>query len=195
MGLSNQDLMTEKEKMLSGQTYYARDPELIKLHKNCRKLLNKLNSITSDNFETRLTILENLLGKVDDGVWIESPFYCDYGTNISIGKNTFINFNCVFIDNNKIEIGSNVLIGPGAHFYTPSHPLKHNERIKPNGQYVTTALPIKVGNNVWIGGNSSICQGVTIGSNSTIGAGSLVLNDIPDGVLAYGNPCKVIKKL
>ena len=100
-----------------------------------------------------------------------------------------------FIDNNKIEIGSNVLIGPGVHFYTPTHPLKHNERIKPNGEYVTKALPIKVGDNVWIGGNSSICQGVTIGSNSTIGAGSLVLNNIPNNVLAYGNPCKVIKKL
>ena len=187
--------MTEKEKMLSGQTYYARDPELIKLHKDCRKSLKELNSITSDNVNRRFSILDNLLEKIDDGVWIESPFYCDYGTNISIGKNTFINFNCVFIDNNKIEIGSNVLIGPGVHFYTPSHPLKHNERIKPNGEYVTTALPIKVGDNVWIGGNSSICQGVTIGSNSTIGAGSLVLNDIPNNVLAYGNPCKVIKKL
>ena len=187
--------MSEKEKMLSGQTYYARDPELIQLHKYCRKSLKELNSTTSDNVKNRLSILKNLLGKIDDGVWIESPFYCDYGINISIGKNTFINFNCVFIDNNKIEIGSNVLIGPGVHFYTPSHPLKHNDRIKPNGEYVTSALPIKVGNNVWIGGNSSICQGVTIGSNSTIGAGSLVLNDVPNGVLAYGNPCKVIKKL
>ena len=187
--------MTEKEKMLSGQTYYARDPELIKLHKDCRKSLKKLNSTTSDDFENRLSILKNLLGKVHKGVWIESPFYCDYGINISIGKNTFVNFNCVFIDNNKIEIGSNVLIGPGVHFYTPSHPIKHSERIQPNGQYVTNALPIIVGNNVWIGGNSSICQGVTIGNNSTIGAGSLVLEDIPEGVLAYGNPCKVIKKL
>ena len=195
MDPSKQDLMTEKEKMLSGQTYYARDPELINLHKDCRKLLKELNSITSDNVNRRFSILDNLLEKIDDGVWIESPFYCDYGTNISIGKNTFINFNCVFIDNNKIEIGSNVLIGPGVHFYTPTHPLKHNERIKPNGEYVTTALPIKVGDNVWIGGNSSICQGVTIGSNSTIGAGSLVLNDIPNNVLAYGSPCKVIKKL
>ena len=187
--------MTEKEKMLSGQTYYARDPELIDLHKDCRKLLKELNSITSDNVNRRFSILDNLLDKIDDGVWIESPFYCDYGTNISIGKNTFINFNCVFIDNNKIEIGSNVLIGPGVHFYTPTHPLKYSERIKPNGEYVTTALPIKVGDNVWIGGNSSICQGVTIGSNSTIGAGSIVFNDIPNDVLAYGNPCKVIKKL
>ena len=164
------------------------------------------NSIKSANIDSEILmcsvlkksreyLILNTLDKIDDGVWIESPFYCDYGINISIGKNTFINFNCVFIDNNKIEIGSNVLIGPGVHFYTPSHPLKHNERIKPNGKYVTSALPIKVGNNVWIAGNSSICQGVTIGSNSTIGAGSLVLDDIPDGVLEYGNPCKVIKKL
>ena len=195
MDPNRQDLMTEKEKMLSGQTYYARDPELINLHKDCRKLLKELNSITSDNVNRRFSILKNLLGKVDDGVWIESPFFCDYGINISIGKNTFINFNCVLIDNNKIEIGSNVLIGPGVHFYTPTHPLKHNERINSNGEYVTTALPIKVGDNVWIGGNSSICQGVKIGSNSTIGAGSLVLNNIPNNVLAYGNPCKVIKKL
>ena len=134
--------MTEKEKMLSGQTYYARDPELINLHKDCRKLLKELNSITSDNVKRRFSILDNLLEKIDDGVWIESPFYCDYGTNISIGKNTFINFNCVFIDNNKIEIGSNVLIGPGVHFYTPTHPLKHNERIKPNGEYVLSLIHI-----------------------------------------------------
>ena len=93
--------MSEKEKMLSGQTYYARDPELIQLHKYCRKSLKELNSTTSDNVKNRLSILKNLLGKIDDGVWIESPFYCDYGTNISIGKNTFFNFNCVFIDNNK----------------------------------------------------------------------------------------------
>ena len=84
--------MTEKEKMLSGQTYYARDPELIKLHKDCRKSLNELNSITSDNVNRRFSILDNLLGKIDDGVWIESPFYCDYGTNISIGKNTSVSY-------------------------------------------------------------------------------------------------------
>ena len=187
--------MTEKEKMLSGQNYLARDPELILLHKNCRKILSEFNSITSDNVKSRISILNKLFEKIEDGVWIESPFYCDYGINISIGKNTFINFNCVFIDNNKIEIGSNVLIGPGVHFYTPSHPVKSKERVKSDGKYITNALPIKVGNNVWIGGNSSICQGVKIGSNTTIGANSLVLSDIPDGVLAYGNPCKVIKKL
>ena len=131
--------------------------------------------------------------KVGEGTVI-GPYSIIDG-NISIGKNTFVNFNCVFIDNNKIKIGSNVLIGPGVHFYTPSHPVKSKERVKSDGQYITNALPIKVGNNVWIGGNSSICQGVKIGSNTTIGANSLVLSDIPDGLLAYGNPCKVIKKL
>ena len=181
--------------MLSGQNYFARDPELILLHKNCRKILSEFNSITSDNVESRISILNKLLKKLKMGFGLSLLFIVIMVLIFQLEKNTFVNFNCVFIDNNKIKIGSNVLIGPGVHFYTPSHPVKSKERVKSDGQYITNALPIKVGNNVWIGGNSSICQGVKIGSNTTIGANSLVLSDIPDGVLAYGNPCKVIKKL
>lgn len=187
--------MTEKEKMVSGENYFARDPELLEIHKRCRQLLSKLNSSQALNQEERKVILDDLLNNLDENVWIESPFFCDYGINISIGENTFINFNCVFIDNNLINIGSNVLIGPGVHLYAVSHPLEYNKRIKDNGDYITSSKPITIGDNVWIGGNTTICQGVKIGKNSTIGAGSLVLKDIPEGVLAFGNPCKVIKKL
>lgn len=190
--------MTEKEKMLNGEYYDSRDPELIKIYHKARKLLKDYNNLNSELIQERERILNELFEHKAHGVWIEIPFYCDYGENISIGENTFVNTNCMFLDNNKIKIGKNGLIAPYVQIYTATHPLKASERIVQNkneSRYLTYTEPVTIGDNVWVGGNSVIFPGVTIGSNVTIGAGSVVTKDIPDNVLAYGNPCKVIKIL
>lgn len=190
--------MTEKEKMLQGQNYNSRDPELIAMYHRARKLLKQYNNLDSNLEEERERILSELLCFKGTGVWIEAPFFGDYGDNISIGENTFINTNCMFIDNNKITIGKNGLIAPFVQIYTTTHPLNASERIISSSagtRYQASTKPIIIGDNVWIGGNSIIFPGVTIGNNVTIGAGSVVTKDIPDNVLAFGNPCEVRKKL
>ncbi|MBT0810452.1 sugar O-acetyltransferase [Litoribacter ruber] len=190
--------MTEKEKMLNGEFYDSRDPELIRIYHKARKLLLEYNNLNSENIKEREKILKLLFDFVGKGIWIEAPFYCDYGENISIGENTFVNTNCMFLDNNKISIGKNGLIAPYVQIYTASHPLKASERIVQEGnksRYKTFTRPVDIGDNVWIGGNSIICPGITIGNNVTIGAGSVVTKNIPDNVLAYGNPCKVMREL
>lgn len=178
--------------------YNSRDPELIKQYHIARNLMQTYNQLDSKLTHQRASILADLLGKKGNNVWIEAPFYCDYGENISIGENTFVNTNCLFIDNNKITIGKNGLIAPYVQIYTASHPIHASERIvEKNGltHYLTSTQPVTIGDNVWIGGNSVFLPGVTIGNNVTIGAGSVVTKDIPDNVLAFGNPCKVIKTL
>ncbi|MDY8134467.1 sugar O-acetyltransferase [Aquimarina sp. 2201CG5-10] len=190
--------MTEKDKMLHGDFYDSRDPELLKMYHNARKLLKKYNNLDSELAAEKEKILSELFENKGPGVWIETPFFCDYGANISIGQNTFINTNCMFLDNNKISIGKNGLIAPYVQIYTASHPLKATDRIVENGlesRYLTSSKPVHIGDNVWIGGNSIIFPGVSIGNNVTIGAGSVVTKNIPDNVLAYGNPCKVIKEI
>ncbi len=190
--------MTEKEKMLNGDYYNSRDPELLNLYYRARKLLKTYNNLDAELADEREKILSDLFGEMGTSVWIETPFFCDYGENITIGENTFVNTNCMFLDNNKITIGKNGLVAPYVQIYTASHPLKASQRIiKTLGgsEYLTSSKPVSIGDNVWIGGNSIICPGITIGHNVTIGAGSVVIKDIPDNVLAYGNPCKVIKKL
>lgn len=184
--------------MLTGAPYNSRDPELLVLYHQARKLLKQYNSLDSQNLEERERILKDLMGTKESGVWIEAPFFCDYGENIFIGENTFVNTNCIFIDNNKITIGKNGLIAPFVQIYTATHPLKASERIIANEtetRYLTSTKPVTIGDNVWIGGNSIIFPGVTIGNNVTIGAGSVVNKDIPDNVLAFGNPCTVQKIL
>tara|TARA_R110000822_G_scaffold203880_6_gene340744 strand:- start:1001 stop:1573 length:573 start_codon:yes stop_codon:yes gene_type:complete len=190
--------VTEKEKMLNGDFYDSRDPELIKMYHSARKLLKEYNGLDSELTEERENILTELFSFKGKRVWIETPFFCDYGENISIGENTFVNTNCMFIDNNEITIGKNGLIAPYVQIYTASHPLKATDRIIEDGsqsRYLTSSKPVKIGNNVWVGGNSVIFPGVTIGDNVTIGAGSVVTKSIPSNVLAYGNPCKVISEL
>lgn len=184
--------------MLNGEHYNSRDPELLNQYHAARALLKHYNHLDSRELQERESILRSLFDACGDSVWIETPFICDYGEHISIGDNTFINANCIFIDNNKITIGENGLIGPHVQIYTAGHPLKASERIikTENGtHYLTMTQPVTIGNNVWIGGNSVIFPGVTIGNNVTIGAGSVVTKSIPDNVLAFGNPCKVQKAL
>jgi maltose O-acetyltransferase len=186
------------QKMLDGEAYDSRDPKLLELYHRARALMSAYNTCDSRDTDQRNNLLSQLLGKVEKGVWIESPFFCDYGINIEIGENTFVNTNCMFLDDNKIRIGKNGLIAPYVQIYTASHPLKAADRIYQEGEstrYHTFTEPVIIGDNVWIGGNTVIFPGLTIGNNVTIGAGSVVTKDIPDDVLAFGNPCRVVKSL
>ena len=188
--------------MLRGESYNSRDPELLALAHRARALVGEFSSTPSDQGAERHRLLAQLFGEVADGVWIEAPFFCDYGKHIYIGADTFINANCVFLDSAEIRIGANVLVGPAVQLITVMHPVKASERIVPLSQrrpshapYVLSAKPIRVGDNVWIGAGSIVMPGVTIGDNTTIGAGSIVTGDIPADSLAYGRPCKVQRSL
>lgn len=182
---------SEREKMLAGELYTAMDPELVEARKRARKLLRAYNQSTEDEPELRRELLTQLLGKASVGVYIEPPFFCDYGTYIELGERAYMNFNCVILDCNRVTVGDDVFMGPGVHIYAATHPLDADERIK--GPELTK--PVTIGAKVWIGGGSIICPGVTIGEGTTIGAGSVVTKDIPPYVLAAGNPCRVIRSL
>lgn len=190
---------TEKERMLAGEIYNSRDPELLTIHHHAQKLLKSFSNTPSTDTETKQKILASLLGSLGRNVWIESPFFCDYGENIFIGNNVFINYNCVLLDCNRITIGNNVLIGPAVQIYTATHPINAQERIRPSKDdpglttYVTRAEPVTIGDNTWLGGGAVLMPGVEIGENTTIGAGSVVTKSIPANVFAAGNPCRVIK--
>ncbi len=183
--------------MLSGSLYNSRDPELLDMYFNARRFIRSYNGLPAEDLAARDALLTSLLGHKAPGVWVEMPFYCDFGRFISVGENTFINAHCIFLDDNLITIGSNGLIGPAVQIYTATHPLKAAERIPPGNAspYRTFSKPVTIGDNVWIGGNSVILPGITIGNNVTVGAGSVVTKNLPDNILAFGNPCKIIREL
>lgn len=183
--------MTEKEKMLAGLPFLATDDEVMALRSRAQELTYKYNQIVSNDKAARYEILSQLLGKVSPEVCIESNFHCDYGINIHIGRNFIANFNLTILDIARVTIGDNVLIAPNVQLYTVSHPFNAAER----NTLKLLAQPITIGNNVWIGGGVIVLPGVTIGDNSVIGAGSVVTKNIPANVLAYGNPCRVVKQL
>lgn len=183
--------MTEWEKMLAGQPYRSADAALLAARHQARRVLAQYQATDPADREKRYAILETLLGKVGKAIEIEPPFSCDYGSNIYLGENFYANFNCVILDPAEVRLGDNVFLGPGVHIYTASHPLEPKER---NSGY-ETALPVTIGDNVWLGGGAIILPGVTIGANTTIGAGSVVTKDIPANVVAAGVPCRVIRKL
>ena len=183
--------MNEKEKMLLGKWYDATDQELVKQRLNTKDLCFELNQIKPSNLEKRNSIINKLLGYQPDNLELLSPFTCDYGNNIVLGKNVFINSNCYFMDGAKITVGDNVFIGPSCGFYTANHPLDYQTR----NQGIEQALPILIGNNVWLGGNVIVLPGVEIGDGCVIGAGSVVTKDIEANSIATGVPCKVIKKI
>ncbi len=192
--------MTEKEKMLAGMPYNSRDPELLAMYLRARALLRSLGEVPPADFAGRAGALRQLFGGFGEGSWIEAPFHCDYGQNIRIGADCFVNANCVFLDCNRITIGDGVLIGPAVQLYTPTHPLRAADRIRQDDgadrpHYVTEAHPIAIGNQCWIGGGTIIMPGVTIGARTTIGAGSVVTKSIPADSLALGNPCRVVRRL
>jgi maltose O-acetyltransferase len=183
--------ISQRENMLKGELYLASDPELTELRLRARILCQKFNTVFPTAEDERRNILAELLRKLGDNVWIEAPFYCDYGTQIELGDGVYINMNCVFLDPSYIRIGSQTLIGPNVQLYTAFHPIDAEERV--SGPEL--AMPISIGKRVWIGGSTVVLPGITIGDNSTIGAGSVVTHDIPAGVVAAGNPCRIIRPL
>lgn len=175
--------------MLGGELYDAYDPELSAERKRARELTRAFNSSIED--DDRMAILNELFGRVGEGIIIEPPFRCDYGKYTFIGKNVYMNFGCVILDCNEVHIGDNVMFAPYVQIYAAHHPIVASERIK--GPEL--ASPVHIGNNVWIGGGSIVLPGVTIGDNTTIGAGSVVTRDIPANVVAAGNPCRVLREI
>ncbi len=183
--------MTEKEKMLTGQLYNGSDPELVKERRKARLLFQKINNMTDDEEEERNKLFYDLIGKAGKGLFIEPPFYCDYGSNISVGNKVFMNFNCCILDVMEVTLGDNVLLGPNVQIYTATHPMDAKTR----SSWLEYAKRVKIGNDVWIGGGAIICPGVTIGNGVVIGAGAVVTKDVPDDVFFAGNPAKLIKKI
>lgn len=183
--------MTQREKMLAGELYFAGDEGLVKLRQNARRLTRLFNNTTEEQSEERQKLLQELFGNIGTGCEIEPPFRCDYGCFLSIGKGFFANFNCVILDCAKVTIGDNVLFGPGVQIYTAYHPLDPG----PRRDLWEAAKPITIGHNVWIGGNAIVCPGVTIGENSVIGAGSVVTKDVPPNVVVVGNPGRILREI
>lgn len=184
-------MSAEKRKMLAGELYDAADPGLANERLQARLLLKRYNELPAGQQELRQQLLKELIPSQGTGLWIEPPFYCDYGTNISLGDKVYFNFNCIILDVMQVTIGSNVLIGPAVQIYTAMHPMEWKER----ASGFEFAKAISIGSDTWIGGGAIVCPGVTIGNRSVIGAGSVVTRDIPDNVFAAGNPCRVIKAL
>lgn len=183
--------MTEKEKMLAGELYNALDLQLSEERVKARLLIKALNDSAEDRTEERSRVLAQLIPNAGKDLWIQPPFFCDYGYNIHIGDKVFFNFNCVVLDVAQIIIGSRTLFGPNVQIYTATHPMNHQER----ASGLEYAKPITIGEDVWIGGGAIICPGVTIGDRTVIGAGSVVTRDIPPDVFAAGNPCRVLRTI
>ena len=184
-------MKTEKEKMLAGELYDALDAQLSEDRLNARLLIKELNDSREDQTTERLRILKKLIPNAGEGLWLQPPFYCDYGYNIKLGEKVFFNFNCVVLDVAEVTIGSRTLFGPNVQIYTATHPIDH--KVRASG--LEFAKPITIGEDVWVGGSAVICPGVNIGNRSVIGAGSVVTRDIPADVFAAGNPCRVIRHL
>lgn len=184
-------MSSEKEKMLSGKPYFAFDDELLKERQYAKGLIYTYNSLHPDEIDKRNEIIKKLFGKIKGTFFIEPPFRCDYGYNIEIGDNFYSNYNMIILDCARVIIGDNVMFGPNVGIYTAGHPLHYEIR---NTQY-EFAFPISIGDNVWIGGNVVINPNIAIGNNSVIGSGSVVTRDIPDNVIAAGNPCKILREL
>lgn len=183
-------MTTELEKMLAGELYDAADPVLVQMREQARALCWALNETKETQRPERRALLQRLLGSGGDSAWIQPPFFCDYGSNIRLGERVYFNFNCVVLDVCEVQIGEFTLFGPAVQLYTAMHPLSAAER-----RHKEYGKPIEIGADCWIGGGAIVCPGVKIGSKTIIGAGSVVTRDIPSGVLAVGNPCRVVREL
>ncbi|HVX61910.1 MAG TPA: sugar O-acetyltransferase [Pirellulales bacterium] len=181
-------MRSEKEKMLAGELYDPLDPELVQARERARDLCQDLNATRESEQETRRALLEALFGQGGDSVWMQPPFFCDYGKHILLGKRVFFNFNCIVLDVCQVKIGDCTLFGPAVQIYTATHPM--NAELRRTQEF---GKPVEIGADVWVGGGAIICPGVKIGSKTVIGAGSVVTKDVPEGVFAAGNPCRVIR--
>lgn len=176
------------QKMIAGELYDALDPDLVAARERARDLCQDLNATRERDQDARRRLLAQLFASGGDSVWLQPPFWCDYGSNIHLGERVYFNFNCVVLDVCPVKIGDYVFFGPGVQIYAATHPIDPVERRTSEfGKSVT------IGSDVWVGGGAIICPGVTIGDRTVIGAGSVVTKDIPAGVVAAGNPCRVIR--
>lgn len=182
---------TEREKMLGGELYRSADPHLIADIQRAQRLLAQYNATSTDELDVRTTLLRQLLGSIGDGTVIRPIFACDYGSNVRLGRNAFINYNCVFLDCALIEIGDDLQMGPAVQLYTAAHPLE--PAVRRSG--LEYARPIHIGHNVWIGGGAIILGGITIGDDSVVGAGSVVTHDVPPASVVVGNPARIVRAL
>ncbi|PVH26729.1 sugar O-acetyltransferase [Sphingobacterium corticibacter] len=184
-------MKTAKEKMIAGEPYRADGRELFDERQKAKEVLMEYNNLAPACIKDRARIIKNLFGKTGKAFWIEPPFRCDYGYNIEIGENFYANFNLTILDCALVAIGDNVMFGPNVSLFTAGHPIHAEPRVA-GWEY---ALPIHIGDNCWIGGNTVINAGITIGENTVIGSGSVVTKSIPANVVAVGNPCRVIKTI
>lgn len=183
-------MRTEQEEMLAGELYDPLDPVLVQARNRARDLCQHLNATREGDTEVRRRLLQELFGKGGETVWMQPPFFCDYGANIHLGERVFFNFNCVVLDVCRVTVGDFTLFGPAVQIYTATHPM--NAELRRQQEF---SKPIEIGADVWVGGGAIICPGVNIGSKTVIGAGSVVTRDIPEGVFAAGNPCRVIRAI
>jgi len=180
---------SEKDKMLAGERYTFLDPELEAERTRAKALLRLFNSAAS--LTEQRDVLVSLLGKVGHGSFIEPPFHCTYGRNTYLGDQVYLNFSCVIIDNNEVHIGDRCMIGPAVQIYTAAHPLQAEPRI----QGCEVAKPVRLDDNVWVGGGAIILPGVCIGRNAVVGAGAVVTRDVPASTVVAGNPARVIRQI
>lgn len=183
--------MTETEKMLSGRLYLAQDQELVQAKQKALRLTRLYNQTPEDEPAKRMVYLKELLGAIGENIWIEPPFRCDYGCNIFIGDRFYTNYDCIILDVCRVTIGDRVLFGPRVCVFTAAHPI--DAAVRATG--LEFGKPVAIGNDVWVGGNTVINPGITVGHNVVIGSGSVVTKDIPNGVIAAGNPCKVLRAI
>ena len=184
-------MKTEKEKMIAGELYFGMDPELVVARKRAREFSRLLMREPSDDYSSPEEYYNEFLGAPGMNTQIVAPFYCDYGFNIFLGENFYANFGCVILDVCPVSIGNNVLFGPNVQIYTATHPLDPQERLSG----LEYGKPVRIGNNVWIGGSAVINPGVTIGDNVVVASGSVVTKDVPPNVLVAGNPARIIREL
>ena len=183
-------MASEREKMLAGELYDPFDSELVAARNRARGLCQDLNATREEQGDERRRILRELFGAGGDSVWMQPPFFCDYGSNIRLGHRVFFNFNCIVLDVCEVIIGDYTLFGPAVQIYTATHPM--NAELRRQQEF---AKPITIGSDVWVGGGAILCPGVRIGDRAVIGAGSVVTRDGPAGVFAAGNPCRVVREI
>jgi maltose O-acetyltransferase len=176
--------------MVAGELYDPLDPDLVARRRRARNLCQRLNATAESQPDERKAFLQELFGSGGESVWMQPPFFCDYGTNISLGDRVFFNFNCVVLDVCPVRIGSYSMFGPGVQILTPMHPF--DAALRRQQEF---AKPVVIGDDVWVGGGALILPGIRIGSRVVIGAGSVVSRDVPDDTFAAGNPCRVIREI